>query len=214
MTMEDAALQSALRRLFARHEVELEPDEDGWLLTDGDFPAIRAHWRPGTSNEPGRLDVDVVVAEDRCLEDSFAGADAREALDGFEQSSFHLLLAACWYVTDDRRMRIASWDIGLRTWDVFVGPLVMRPVAAGPQSMPADAALALQQAVGRLPLAPQLHWIHLLHRRDVDDTVTREALLDGEPWNDGTSMLAASAWPELPAGSSARQLVLLDVRDY
>ncbi|MEW5837025.1 MAG: DUF6348 family protein [Pseudomonadota bacterium] len=214
MTMEDAALQSALRRLFARHEVELEPDEDGWLLTDGDFPAIRAHWRPDTGTEPGRLDIDVVMADDRCLEDSFAGTDAREALDVFEQSSFHPLLAACWYVTDDRRMRIASWDIGVRTWDVFVGPLVSRPCAAEPLPMPAEAALALQQAVGQLSLAPQLHWIHLLHRRAGDGPVTREALLDGEPWPVGTAMLAASAWPQLLPDSSARQLVLLDVRDY
>ena len=214
MTMDDAALQSTLRRLFARYEVELEPDEDGWLLTDGDFPAIRAHWRPGAGAEPGRLDVDVVVAEDRCLEDSFAGADAREALDVFERSSFHLLLAACWYVTDDRRMRIASWDIGVRSWDVFVGPLVMRPMAAEALPMPAEAALALQQSVSQLSLTPQLHWIHLLHRRAGDGPVTREALLDGEPWPAGTAMLAASAWPELPPDSSARQLVLLDVRDY
>ncbi len=214
MTMEDAALQSTLRRLFARHEVELEPDEDGWLLTDGDFPAIRAHWRPGTGSEPGRLDVDVVVAEDRLLEDSFAGADAREALEGFERSSFHLLLAACWYVTDDRRMRIAAWDIGVRTWDVFVGPLVTRPTDGEEQSMPADAALALQQAVGQVSLAPQLHWIHLLHRREGDGPVAREALLDGEPWPAGTAMLAACMWPQLPPASSARQLVLLDVRDY
>ena len=51
--MDDAALQGRLLRLFARHEVDLEPDEDGWLLTDGDFPVIRAHWRPGTAGEPG-----------------------------------------------------------------------------------------------------------------------------------------------------------------
>lgn len=212
--MDDAALQNALRRLFERHEVELEPDEDGWLLTDGDFPAIRAHWQAGAGGEPGRLDVDVVVAEDRCIEDSFAGADAREALAAFEQSSFHLLLAACWYLTDDRRMRIAAWDIGVRSWDVFVGPLVTRPSASEPQPMPADAALALQQAVGQLALTPQLHWIHLLHRRAGDGAATHEALLDGEPWTAGTAMLTASAWPELAPDTSARQLVLLDVRDY
>lgn len=212
--MDDAALQGTLRRLFERHGVELEPDEDGWLLTDGDFPAIRAHWRPGTGADPGRLDVDVVVDEERCLEDSFAGADAREALAAFEQSSFHLLLAACWYLTDDRRMRIAAWDIGVRTWDVFVGPLVMRPPASEPLPTPADAALALQQAVAQLPLAPQLHWIHLLHRRTGDGAVTREALLDGEPWPAGAAMLEAGAWPELSPDTAARQLVLLDVRDY
>lgn len=212
--MDDAALQSALMRLFEKHEVDLEPDEDGWLLTDSDFPAIRAHWRPGSAGESGRLDVDVVVAEDRCLEDSFAGGDAREAMSAFEQSSFHLLLAACWYVTDDRRMRIASWDIGLRTWDVFVGPLATRPSAGDGDPMPVDAAAALQQAVGQLSLAPQLHWIHLLHRRAGDGAVIREALLDGEPWTAGTAMLAVGTWPELPPGTSARQLVMLDVRDY
>lgn len=212
--MDDAALQGALRRLFERHDVGLEPDEDGWLLTDGDFPAIRAHWQPATTGEPGRLDVDVVVGEERCLEDSFAGSDAREALAAFEQSSFHLLLAACWYVTDDRRMRIAAWDIGVRTWDVFVGPLVSRPPVRDPLPMPADAALALQQAVGQLALTPQLHWIHLLHRRADDGVAVREALLDGEPWAAGTAMLGASAWPELAPATTARQLVLLDVRDY
>jgi len=214
MTMDDATPQAALRRLFERHEVTLEPDEDGWLLTDGDFPAIRAHWQPPAAGEPGRLDVDLVVGEDRCLEDSFAGADAREALAAFEQSSFHLLLAACWYVTDDRRMRFAAWDIGVRTWDVFVGPLVTRPAADEPAAMPADAALALQQAAGQLALTPQLHWIHLLHRREGDAPAIHEALLDGEPWAAGTAILASSAWPVLGPGSTARQLIVLDVRDY
>ncbi|MBU6249306.1 MAG: hypothetical protein KGN77_16315 [Xanthomonadaceae bacterium] len=212
--MDDSAVQVALRRLFERHEVELEPDEDRWLLTDGDFPAIRAHWQAGAAGEPGRLDVDVVVAEDRCIEDSFAGADAREALAAFEQSSFHLLLAACWYVTDDRRMRIAAWDIGVRSWDAFIGPLVTRPTAGEPQPMPVDAALALQQAVTHLALVPQLHWIHLLHRREGDGAATHEALLDGEPWAVGTAMLGSSAWPALLPDTAARQLVLLDVRDY
>ncbi len=42
--MDSAALQKQLLRLFERHDVELDPDEDGWLVTDGDFPAIRAEW--------------------------------------------------------------------------------------------------------------------------------------------------------------------------
>ncbi len=212
--MDDAALQTYLLRLFERHEVELELDEDGWLLTDGDFPAIRATWSEGTGDAPGRLDVDVVVGEDRCIEDSFAGSDCRAALHAFEQSSFHLLLAACWYLTDDRRMRIAAWDIGVRTWDVFVGPLLTRPSAAEPQPMPTDAALALQQAVGQLALSPHLHWIHLLHRHGADGALLHESLLDGEPWPAASEAIVATGWPELTAGTTARQLVLLDVRDY
>lgn len=212
--MDDAALQTYLLRLFERHEVELELDEDGWLLTDGDFPAIRATWSEGTGDAPGRLDVDLVVGEDRCIEDSFAGSDCRAALHAFEQSSFHLLLAACWYLTDDRRMRIAAWDIGIRTWDVFVGPLLLRSEATTELPMPAEAAQALQQAVAQLALTPALHWIHLLHRSDASGAVTREALLDNEPWSAGSQALATMAWPELPPGATARQMVLLDVRDY
>lgn len=221
--MDNAALQKHLLRLFERHDVELEPDEDGWLLTDGDFPAIRASWHEGAAAEPGRLDVDVVVGEGRCIEDSFAGlgggeAGCRDALAAFELSTFHPLLAACWYVTDDRRMRIGAWDIGVRTWDVFVGPLFVRSaqvdVSADVQAMPPEAAMALEAAIGQLALTPELHWIHLLHRRDADGAITHEALLDNEPWAAGSQALASMAWPELPAAATARQMILLDVRDY
>ena len=40
--MDSAALQKYLRQLFERHGVELDADEDGWLVTDDDFPAVRA----------------------------------------------------------------------------------------------------------------------------------------------------------------------------
>ncbi len=217
--MDSAALQKYLLRLFERHEVELDPDEDGWLLTDGDFPAISASWHEGADGEPGRLDIDVVVGEERRIEDSFAGfgegdAGCRDALKAFEQNSFHLLLAACWYITDDRRMRIAAWDIGVRTWDVFVGPLTLRGAATDEPAMPPEVAIALQTTVSQLALTPELHWIHLLHRCTPEGVVTREALLDNEPWAAGSQALAVMAWPELPPGSTARQMILLDVRDY
>lgn len=212
--MDTNALQTYLLRLFEQHDVELDPDEDGWLLTDGDFPAIGASWHEGTADEPGRLDIDVVLGEARRIEDSFAAADCRQALQAFEQASFHLLLAACWYVTDDRRMRVAAWDIGVRTWDVFVGPLSVRGASGEDLPMPAEAAQALQSMVTQLSLTPELHWLHLLHRRGADGQWQREALLDGEPWSLGTQALDAMAWPDLPPASSARQMVLLDVRDY
>src|SRR3546814_14544093 len=79
-------------------DVELDADEDGWLVTDGDFPAIRAEWHEGAAGEPGRLDVDVVLSEERRIEESFAGIGAgvggcREALPAFEQNVFPVPLA-------------------------------------------------------------------------------------------------------------------------
>ena len=214
--MDSAALQKYLLQLFERHDVELEADEDGWLVTDGDFPAIRAAWHAGAASEPGRLDVDVVLSEERYIEESFAGvggdeAGCRDALRAFEHDAFHPLLAACWYVTDDRRMRIAAWEIGVRTWDVFIGPFSARGADAA--SMPTEALASIETALKREALSPELHWVRLVHSHAADGDSRCEALLDNELWTAGTLALASVAWPQ--AGDySARCFLLLDVRDY
>jgi hypothetical protein len=219
MAMNSAALQKYLLRLFERHDVELDADEDGWLVTDGDFPAIRAEWHEGSATEPGRLDVDVVLSEDRRIEESFAGlgageAGCRDALHAFEQSAFHVLLAACWYVTDDRRMRIATWDIGVRSWDVFIGPFNVRGADGDAMSMPAEALAAIEAALKREALTPELHWLRLVHSHaGSGDDSRSEALLDNELWTAGTLALTAVAWPH-GGDYSARCFMLLDVRDY
>jgi hypothetical protein len=214
MTMDTTALQNYLSRLFERHDVELAADEDGWLMTDDDFPAIRAEWHDGVADEPGRLDVDIVLSEERRIEESFVGfgggeEGCRDALRTFEHNAFHLLLAACWYVTDDRRMRIAAWDIGVRTWDVFIGPFAVR--GDGDLAMPADAVEAIESALKREALSGELHWLRLTHRHG-DDDARCEALLDNERWTAGTLALDAVAWP--PGAYSASCFMLLDVRDY
>jgi hypothetical protein len=214
--MDSAALQNYLLRLFERHDVDLEADEDGWLVTDGDFPAIRANWHEGASGEPGRLDVDVVLSEERYIEESFAGvgggaAGCRDALRAFEHDVFHPLLAACWYVTDDRRMRIAAWEIGIRTWDVFIGPFSARGADAA--NMPDEALAAVEAALKREALSPELHWLRLVHSHAEDGNSRCEALLDNELWTAGTLALASVAWPQ-GSDYSARCFLLLDVRDY
>ena len=214
--MDSAALQKYLLRLFERHDVELDADEDGWLVTDADFPAIRAEWHEGLAGEPGRLDVDMVLSEERRIEESFAGigggeVGCRDALQTFEQNAFHLLLAACWYVTDDRKMQIAAWDIGVRTWDVFIGPFSVRGVDAA--SMPAEALVSIEAALKREALTPELHWLRLVHSHAEQGDSRSEALLDNELWTAGTLALTAVAWPR-GRDYSARCFMLLDVRDY
>jgi hypothetical protein len=208
-------LQAELLRLFERQGVELETDED-WLVTDGDFPAVRAGWRDGETGKPGRLDVDVVISEDRHIEESFAGngeglAGVRDALAAFERNVLHVLLAACWYVTDDRRIQLQSWDLGARSWDVFVGPLTFsRESVAAPEGL----LPALQEALRNEALSGQLHWIRLFHRREDDGSVLAEALLDNEPWLAGDRLLGQLHWPSAEKGYSARCFIALDIRDY
>lgn len=211
--MNDTALQHYLRHLFADHDVELEPDEDGWLMTDGDFPAVRGTWHAGTGGQAGRLDIDVVLGEDRHIEESFAGygdgeAACRQALEAFTEQALHPLLAACWYVTDDRQLRIESWDIGIRTWDVFHGRTGLR----GQLDVPEAARQALADTIRRQSLTPELHWVRVFYVRSDDGDVNAEASLDNAPWAEGTAALTSVAWPDHPG--SARWLTLLDVRDY
>lgn len=216
--MDSAALQKYLLRLFEQHDVELDADEDGWLVTDGDFPAIRAEWHESAAGEPGRLDVDVVLSEERRIEESFAGAvggDAgcRDALRAFEHGAFHVLLAACWYVTDERRMQIAAWEIGVRTWDVFIGPFALHGVDATDMDMLDQVPAVIGEALKREALTPELHWLRLVYRHAAEGGPRCEALLDNEPWTAGTLALAGVAWPQ-GGDYSARCSVLLDVRDY
>lgn len=209
------ALQSALLRLFERHDVELEEDED-WLVTDGDFPALRATWQEGEAGAPGRLDVDVVISEERHIEESFAGhgvgdAGVRDALAMFERSVLYVLLAACWYVTDDRRIQILNWELGARSWDVLVGPMIAgQAVAAAPEGL----LPALQDALRNESLSSELHWIRLFHRRAADGSVITEALLDNQPWPGGDRLLGQLKWPSADKEYSARCFIALDIRDY
>jgi hypothetical protein len=210
--MNDAALQTDLIRLFERHDVELELDED-WLVTDGDFPAVRASWHEGAQGAPGRLDIDVVISEERHIEESFAGGDAgaRDALKAFERNVLYVLLAACWYVTDDRRIQLQSWELGIRTWDVFVGPLTFsRDDVAAPEGL----LPALHDALRNESLSGELHWIRLFHRRADDGSTISEALLDNQPWPGGDRVLSQLIWPSTREGYSARCFIALDVRDY
>jgi hypothetical protein len=208
-------LQSDLLRLFERHDVELEVDED-WLVTDGDFPAVRANWHEGEAGAPGRLDVDVVISEERHIEESFAGygqgdAGVRDALATFERSVLYVLLAACWYVTDDRRIHVQNWDLAARSWDVFVGPMT-----SGHENFSAPEGLlpALQDALRNESLSSELHWIRLFHRRTHDGSVIAEALLDNEPWAGGDRLLGQLVWPSTDTEYSARCFIALDIRDY
>lgn len=213
--MTEDFLQERLLELFAHHGVELEADED-WLLTDGDFPAVRAHWQDGAAGAPGRLDIDVVLDEQRHIAQSFAGegageAGCRQALERFARSDLPVLLAACWYVTDDRALDLAQWEIGLRGWDAFIG----RFVVEGAQiDVPPEALAAIARAIQNETLAPQLHWLRLLLRRAADGTLAVEALLDNAPWPAGDRVLDSVAWPASARPYSVRSLLMLDVRDY
>ncbi|MHC1481667.1 DUF6348 family protein [Frateuria aurantia] len=213
--MNQEALQRELLKLFEAHGVELEVDDE-WLVTEGEFPAVSAQWQPPAAGGPGWLDVDVVLSEERQIEVSFPGhgqgeAGVREALQAFEREALHVLLASCWYVTDDRRIQLQSWELGLRSWDVFAGQPVLSPEDA---AMPEGWLAALGDAMRQESPSAELHWLQIFQRRDAEDGLTREVLLDNEPWARGEQALAALNWPASGTVGSFRGFVALDIRDY
>ncbi len=217
--MNDTTLQRHLRDLFDDREVELEPDEDGWLLTDGEFPALRGTWHEPTAEAPGRLDIDIVLDEDRRIEESFAGegrgeTGLRDALGHFERGALPVLLAACWYITDDRTFDIATWELGLRSWDVFMGRWMLRGDGDETVTPPGAAFRAIETALKDEALPPGPHALRLFHVHDADTGAATEVLLDNAPWPAGTRGLEACDWPSRAGSYSAHCLILLDVRDY
>ncbi|KGI77479.1 DUF6348 family protein [Oleiagrimonas soli] len=216
--MFDDLLQRRLLDLFAEREVELEPDEEGWLLSEDGWPAIRATWHEAQGAEPGRLDIDVALDEDRRIEESLAGegegeAGVRDALSRFESGLLPVLLAACWYVTDDRTLDLARWELGVRGWDVFLGRWMLRGELA-PADVPADVASAIETAMQCESLSPGLHVLRLFHACDDVALSRSEVLLDNAPWSAGTQALAACHWPTKARAYRAHRVVVLDVCDY
>ncbi|RAP57742.1 DUF6348 family protein [Oleiagrimonas sp. MCCC 1A03011] len=211
--MHDDALQRHLLELFARHDIELEPDEEGWLLSPDGWPAIRATW-----HDEGRLDIDVALSEEGRIEESLAGegdgeAGLNDALARFESGVLPVLLAACWYVTDERTLGLARWELGLREWDVFLGRWMVRGALAS-ADIPDGVAPAIQAAVEREALSPGQHVLRLFHAHDDASTSHSEALLDNAPWAAGTQALAVCEWPADRDAYRAHQVIVLDVCDY
>jgi hypothetical protein len=110
-------------------------------------------------------------------------------------------------------MRIAACDFGLRTWDVFISPFALHGVDITDLDVLDQVPAALQAALQREVLVPQLHWLRLMHQRTTTGEARCEVLLDNDPWTAGTQALAGLAWPQHGAWS-AHSMVLLDVRDY
>src|SRR3546814_3884290 len=79
---------------------------------------------------------------------------------------------------------VCSSDLGVRTWDVFIGPFSARGADAG--SMPDEALASVEAALKREALSPELHWLRLVHSHAADGDSRCEALLDNELWTAGT----------------------------
>ncbi|TCV92752.1 hypothetical protein EC912_10690 [Luteibacter rhizovicinus] len=211
-------IQNYLLDLFAEHGIELdepdERDEDEWLLTEGDFPAIGGIWHEGKDGQVGRLDIDIVLDEERRIEEIFPGigggkAGCRDALATFASNDFHVMLAACWHTVDKSKLAIERIVIGGRPWDAYIGNFTLRGERTEPLDVPDEAMTALQAVIATEPLTGELHWVRVFYGNMGDGRTQIEVLLDNKPWAAGDKALSSVNWPREDRYYSLRNFIAL-----
>ena len=210
----DRLIQNTLIDLFADHGITLEADED-WLLIGGeDFPAIRGIWHEGKDGGMGRLDIDIVLDEERTIEESFGGvgtgkAGCRDALDAFARNDFHVVLAACWHTVNAEKVAERELMVGLHRFTVYVGDFTLRGDEGTPMDVPEDALSALDAAITTAPLSEDVHWIRVFYGNVGDGRTQVEVLLDNEPWTAGLKAIVSADWPQHERYYSLRNFIAL-----
>ena len=210
----DRLIQNHLIDLFAEHGVPLEADED-WLLTEGeDFPAIRGIWHEGKEGGMGRLDIDIVLDEERTIEESFGGigggkTGCRDALDGFARNDFHVVLAACWHTVNRKKLAVHELTAGVQPFTLYIGDFTLRGEKDAPLAIPEDGLSALEAAIATAPLSADVHWIRVFYGNVGDGGTQVEVLLDNEPWPAGHKAIASVDWPQHERYYSLRNFIAL-----
>ncbi len=156
--MEAVSVSQHLAALFESHRIECVVHGE-WVAPAGRLPAIRATWYAG--EKTGRLDVDVLLEDERQLQEAFAGIGSGEdglqdALRNFASNSFHVLLSALWGQAEEDQVMVETWEIGERRFEVHIGNLGLRgaegkapPLPAG--LVPEHRAGDSRRAAGRAP---------------------------------------------------------------
>ncbi|PTR32571.1 hypothetical protein C8J98_105124 [Luteibacter sp. OK325] len=210
----DRLIQNTLTDLFAEHGVELEPDED-WLLTEGDdYPALRGIWHEGKDGGMGRLDLDIVLDEERTIEESFGGIGSgkigcRDALDSFARNDFYVVLAACWHTVNKSKLAVRELTAGVHRFNAYIGDFTLRGEKDAPMEIPEDGLSALEAAISTAPLTNDVHWIRVFYGNVGDGKSQVEVLLDNEPWAAGHKAIASVEWPQHERYYSLRNFIAL-----
>ncbi|MFN0262671.1 DUF6348 family protein [Tepidamorphus sp. 3E244] len=208
----DEMLADFMRKLFAEYGLQAE-EKAGWVLPDGVFPALRAHWlESDTGNGIGTLTVEATLSGGEIIEETYAGVGTEttgcmDALKNFVAGPFHVLLSGLWDVqTPEVDRSICDFDAGRfilhSTEPVYRGP------AQGADIAPPGALELLEEALIRKELSEQEHWVSAIHCNTGKGEAHTHAILDNQPWPEGSEAFAAAGWQETPYFYTVRGFLL------
>lgn len=209
---------STLRDILASHGVETRVEADGWLSTNGSYPACRAYVDDPKAQNEGykiRLDVEVALSFDRAIVESFSdfatdpNTAFRSSLQNFCNGSLHVMLSALWGVSDPDQVLVEECNSRGQPWTVHLGNLVRKAEHGIDVPPPVDLMSHFDNLLQQAELEPSLHWgrIYFANMPNTDNIV--EVLLDNERWLHGESAIKAASWPSLSSFYSTRMFWIM-----
>ncbi len=208
--MEPLAPLTELKALFEGHGLPCAL-HDEWLVPNGEFPGVRALWHPRETS--GRLDVQVWLDQEACIEECFAGIGSggdglRDALRNFAINSFHVLLAAIWQQNDPDQVTTERWTLDGRAYTAYVGNFGTRATEGTQPHVPQELFPAIERALKNTRLTGDTHWARFFFC-NLDGEQTFEALLDNQDWEDGLACLQSVPWVQCAGYYSVRLFIVL-----
>ena len=208
--MDPVSLVNQLSELMHAHGLSHDI-EHGWVVPNGELPAIRANWYE--SEGVGRLDVDVLLERSVLINECFAGvgdgeAAIRDALHNFAANSFHVFLAAFWDRSDAEQVTIETWTVGGKEFTAYIGNFGTRGSEGVEPVVPEGLLSTIQDSIERESLASGWHWVRHFFC-DVKGEQTFEALIDNEHWQPGVNRMMSLPWRKSEGFYSVRSFLVL-----
>ncbi len=208
--MEPTSLKQQIAKMLSTHEIPLH-EEGEWVIPYAELPAIRATWFAGEKS--GRLDVEVLLPDNRVIDECFAGMGGQlegvnDALRNFSVSSFPVLLAAFWKINDPEQVTTQEWIIGGKPYIAYVGNFGTRGSVEASVSIPEGLLDAIRNAVLNDNSAAGTQWYRSFFC-NIAEEFSFEALASNEPWESGVSALKNLAWEKSAGYYSVRNFLVL-----
>ena len=208
--MEPLSLKQTMAELLSAHGIPLH-EEGEWVIPYGELPALRATWFAGEKS--GRLDVEVLLPDNRVIDECFAGMGEhqegiKDAVHNFSVSSFHVFLAAFWKINDSEHVTTQEWIVGGKQYIAYIGNFGTRGSVEANASIPEGLLDAIKTAVMNEDSSSGTQWYRCFFC-NIAEEFSFEALANNEPWASGVTALQQLDWEKSAGYYSVRNFLVL-----